>query len=226
MIGAANLLHLLIFTIEFSYKCNGDFMKYEVKEKKFFSLLGIKEIININSNLKHLETTFDLEKYELEIVLNYLGESEKEVEVDFVLPVEFATSMTETLTAELIELKHSLIENNGVEFEFAIEVDVTEIVEEKEEIKEEIKESYQLELEEIFLIRNEEEVIEESKFNIDSIDDNIDFVGGLNTAYTRYKVISLDEDNLNKISVQYNMPINYLYELKKQNNKVIVHDKE
>ena len=44
--------------------------------------------------------------------------------------------------------------------------------------------------------------------------------------YSKYKVINLAEENLDKISAKYKLSIEYLYELKRSNTKVIVHDNE
>lgn len=201
-------------------------MKYEVCEKKFFELIDLKEISSIKRKLRHLQTTFDTENYELDIIVNYINKNDTLLEQTYIIPVELQTSMTESLTAECSKLNYVIKENKGIEFEFFIDVTVVEILEEKEEIKE----SYQQELEEIFLTREtleiEEVVPEKSLLKIDVKSDDKSFINSLKTDFVRYKILNLDDENLNKISLKYNMSINELYEMKKHGNKVIVHDKE
>ena len=62
-------------------------MKYEVKEKKFYEVLGIKEILKTNVILKHIETTFDLEKYLLEVEIFYMDSNDSEQNINFGLQV-------------------------------------------------------------------------------------------------------------------------------------------
>ena len=89
---------------------------------------------------------------------------------------------------------------------------------------------------EVKLEKQREELIEEV---IEELDDEINPViinssesrdeslfGNLKSEYAKYKIITLDDSSLDKISAKYNLSINYLYDAKKNNNKVIVYDKE
>ena len=93
-------------------------MKYEVKEKKFYEVLGIKEILKTNAILKHIETTFDLEKYLLEVEIFYMDSNDSEQNINFGLPVDFATTMTEQLIAKLDSFEAELEEGKGVNLMF------------------------------------------------------------------------------------------------------------
>ena len=205
------------------------YMNYEVKEKKFYEVSNIKKIENYQAVLKHLETTFDLEKYLLEIDFFYVDLNDLNQVVKYSLPIDFNTTMTEQLEAKLLSVKVSEEENKGINIMFELEVEVSEIADEPMDIevdKQEIKETYQQELEEKFCER--EEVVTENPVNVMvdvSSNENDDFLK-LNTTYIKYKVINLDEISLDKISVKYNIPMDKLYNLKTSKNKLIVYDKE
>lgn len=205
-------------------------MKYEVKEKKFFENIGIKQIIDYSYFFKHLETTFDLEKYLLELKVSIENMNNEIMDKEFNLPIEFNTSMTEQLTAKLIKVEANLLENKGINFEIFLEVNIDEITNSEEEIiqeKQEIKEIYQKELEEK-LDSREQIISEEVAQVIYDTDEDVrgDNFLNLNTDFVRYKVINLDDNSLDKISVKYGLSINYLYELKNTKSKLIVHDNE
>ena len=97
-------------------------MIYEVKEKKFHEIIGIKKILDYEALLKHLETTFELEKYLLEIKLSYVGIDNKEESNTFNLPIDFDTSMTEQVSANLNSVEFTVEENKGVNIIFNINV--------------------------------------------------------------------------------------------------------
>ena len=202
-------------------------MNYEVKEKKFFELKNIKKVLKFDYNLRHVETTFDLEKYVLELVLLYEDINEEKIEEEIELPIEFNTSMTEQLSADVKDIDIKTIVGNGVEicFEFLIKIDNINSTE-KEEEKQEIKEIYQQELEEKLQLRDEEveDKKEEIALNI-GCDENDSFLN-LKTDFIRCKVINLDDNNLDKLSKKYNLSMDYLFNLKKSNNKLIVYDKD
>lgn len=202
-------------------------MNYEVKEKKFFELKNIKKVLKFDYNLRHVETTFDLEKYVLELVLLYEDINEEKIEEEIELPIEFNTSMTEQLSADVKDIDIKTIEGNGVEicFEFLIKIDNINSTE-KEEEKQEIKEIYQQELEDKLQLRDEEVEVkkEEILLNI-GCDENDSFLN-LKTDFIRCKVINLDDNNLDKLSEKYNFSMDYLFNLKKSNNKLIVYDKD
>lgn len=200
-------------------------MNYEVKEKKFYELKDLKNILNYEYNLKHLETTFDLEKYLLVLMISYEKNNGDILEKEIQFPIEFNTSMTEQLTTTVknIDIKH--IENSGIEIVFEFDVNIENITSNDiEPDKKEIKEIYQQELEEILTERVE--VVEE-KENIKLLEnDEDDSFLNLKTDFVKFKVINLEEQSIDKISAKYNISIEHLFELKKSNNKLIVYDKE
>ena len=204
-------------------------MIYEVKEKKFHEVSDIKKILNYKAELKHLETTFELEKYLLDVNFFYIDFNGLERNTMCNLPIDFNTTMTEQLLAKLESLEVNAEENKGINLTFNIIVEVNEIDEEPADIiidKKEIKEIYQQELEE--KINERDEVIIENNVNLvvdDSVSIDYDFLS-LKTEFVKYKVINLDEVFLDKISLKYNIPIDKLYNLKNSNNKLIVYDKE
>lgn len=203
-------------------------MIYEVKEKKFHEIIGIKKILDYEALLKHLETTFELEKYLLEIKLSYVDIDNKQELNTLNLPIDFDTSMTEQVSANLNSVEFTVDENKGVNIIFNINVIVEEIENNNIDIieeKKEIKETYQQELEEIINIRED---TMDNKVNViveNSAEDNDNFLN-LSTTYIKYKVINLDENSLDKISIKYNISMEKLYNIKNSNNKLIVYDKE
>ena len=188
-------------------------MKYEVNETNLFEVKDIKSIVNYQSELKHIETTFDFEKYLLIVVLKYIDINDLEKEVDLELPLSLNTSMTETLTATLKDVKLEL-EDDKVLCDYTLEINVVEIEEETQVFEEKVT----------------LEIVEENNSNLNvkeviTISDE-DFLKGLKTDYIKYKVINLAEENIDKISAKYNLSMEYLYELKRNNSKVIVYDNE
>ena len=213
-------------------------MKYEVSEKKLYPL-DLKSVINVEGNLVHLETTIDFEKYSLEVLVSYFDKDDKVNNEMFIIPIDLNVTMTDNLEADLSSLKYNIKENEGIELVFTIDVNVYPIVDEKEEIKEIYQQELEAKINERDIIEieevkdeppmgiEEEEVLIESNVNISTFKPNEDnILGHLKTDYIRYKIISLDEESLDKISLKYNLPINYLYELKKTKNKVMVYDRE
>lgn len=206
-------------------------MKYEVNEKKFFPINDISIINSFNYDFNHIETTIDLEKYELLIELEYQDIDNKEYIKNIKYPIQIPTNITENLTANLTKVLCDIKGNEGVEVEVFLELEVMSFTDEKEEIKEE----YQQELEEKLSVR-EVEIIEsietistddsEAKIMVNSdIESGVfDISKLLKTDYIKCKILTLDERNLDKISLEYNLSMEYLYEQKKQNNKVIVYD--
>lgn len=206
-------------------------MKYEVNEKKFFPINDISIINSFNYDFNHIETTIDLEKYELLIELEYQDIDNKEYIKNIKYPIQIPTNITENLTANLTKVLCDIKGNEGVEVEVFLELEVMSFTDEKEEIKEE----YQQELEEKLSVR-ETEIIEsietistddsEAKIMVNSdIESGVfDISKLLKTDYIKCKILTLDERNLDKISLEYNLSMEYLYEQKKQNNKVIVYD--
>ena len=83
-----------------------------------------------------------------------------------------------------------------------------------------------IELEEKLQLRDEEveDKKEEIALNI-GCDENDSFLN-LKTDFIRCKVINLDDNNLDKLSKKYNLSMDYLFNLKKSNNKLIVYDKD
>ena len=212
-----------------------------MNEKKHYKIEDIIKINNFTYELKHLETTFDLEKYNLEVNLDYV-DSFLEVQNKVInLPIELNTTMTEQLTANITKLDIITVKNNGIDLDITLDIEVVEI----ESAKEEIKEIYQQELTEKMgqredeIIEEKEELVEEiieekecNIFEIKTCENNDDetlefsFLNNLKCDYAKYKVLSLDDSSLDKISAKYNLPMDLLYDAKKSNNKVIVYDKE
>ena len=209
-------------------------MKYEVNEKKIFEISDISNIKEYIYELKHLETTFELERYALEIDLVYENLQQEEKNEKIILPIDLTTSMTEQLNAVVKNVGCNLIKGSGVEIDFTLGIEVVEI---ENENKEEIHESYQAELEvklqercdcniEDIILPTEETTNAPMTIGTNDFDDSLDLFGTLKTSYEKYRVLNLDETSLDKISVKYNLPLDYLYKIKKTNSKVIVHDKE
>jgi hypothetical protein len=206
-------------------------MKYVVNEKKFYKIEDISNINDFSYQLIHLESTVEFEKYMLEVSLKYLDKSLNEIEKEFDFPIDLNTTLTEQLSAKINKIDVEIIKDKGIELDISLDIETIII----DEIKDEIKENYQLEME-VKLEKQREELIEEV---IEELDDEINPViinssessdeslfGNLKSEYAKYKIITLDDSSLDKISAKYNLSINYLYDAKKNNNKVIVYDKE
>jgi hypothetical protein len=206
-------------------------MKYVVNEKKFYKIEDISNINDFSYQLIHLESTVEFEKYMLEVSLKYLDKSLNEIEKEFDFPIDLNTTLTEQLSAKINKIDVEIIKDKGIELDISLDIETIII----DEIKDEIKENYQLEMLEK-LEKQREELIEEV---IEELDDEISPViinssessdeslfGNLKSEYAKYKIITLDDSSLDKISAKYNLSINYLYDAKKNNNKVIVYDKE
>lgn len=195
-------------------------MKYNVNEKKFYELKDLKEIKSFSYDFNHIETNLDYEKYLLFIEVEYLNASDEEVKLELKFPLELATNIEENLTADLINVDYE-VKEKGIEVELILDVEVITFEEEKVIIKEE----YQQELEDKLSKRNEEELPE----SIVKIEENIlcdtkNLFSFLKTEYIKYKVLSLDEKDFDKLSLKYNLSLDFLYEKKKLNDKVIVYD--
>lgn len=206
-------------------------MKYVVNEKKFYKIEDISNINDFSYQLIHLESTVEFEKYMLEVSLKYLDKSLNEIEKEFDFPIDLNTTLTEQLSAKINKIDVEIIKDKGIELDISLDIETIII----DETKDEIKENYQLEME-VKLEKQREELIEEV---IEELDDEINPViinssesrdeslfGNLKSEYVKYKIITLDDSSLDKISAKYNLSINYLYDAKKNNNKVIVYDKE
>ena len=209
-------------------------MKYAVNEKKFYKIEDISSVKEYTFELIHLETTFELEKYELKVQLIYNALNDEEKSSEIIMPIDLATSMTEQLTAMInnVDLKH--IENEGVELDITLDIEITEF---ETENKEEIHDSYQAELEvklqercdcvlESIELNEEKENDTSMTISTNTNNDSSDLFANLKVSYIKYRVLNLEENSLDKISAKYNLPLDYLYNLKKTNSKVIVHDKE
>lgn len=207
------------------------FMKYVVNEKKFFKIEDISNIKDFSYQLIHLESTVEFEKYMLEVTLKYLDKSLNEIEKEFDFPIDLNTTLTEQLSAKINKIDVEILKDKGVELDISLDIETIII----DEVKEEIKENYQLEMLEKLEKQREEVadvVIEELENEINPVIINSSesgdesLFGNLKSEYAKYKIITLDDSSLDKISAKYNLSINYLYDAKKNNNKVIVYDKE
>lgn len=206
-------------------------MKYVVNEKKFFKIEDISNIKDFSYQLIHLESTVEFEKYMLEVTLKYLDKSLIEIEKEFDFPIDLNTTLTEQLSAKINKIDVEILKDKGVELDISLDIETIII----DEVKEEIKENYQLEMLEKLEKQREEVadvVIEELENEINPVIINSSesgdesLFGNLKSEYAKYKIITLDDSSLDKISAKYNLSINYLYDAKKNNNKVIVYDKE
>ena len=206
-------------------------MKYVVNEKKFYKIEDISNVKDFLYQLIHLESTVEFEKYMLEVSLKYLDKSLKEIEKEFDFPIDLNTTLTEQLSAKINKIDVEILKDKGVELDISLDIETIII----DEVKEEIKENYQLEMLEKLEKQREEVadvVIEELENEINPVIINSSesgdesLFGNLKSEYAKYKIITLDDSSLDKISAKYNLSINYLYDAKKNNNKVIVYDKE
>ena len=206
-------------------------MKYVVNEKKFYKIEDISNIKDFSYQLIHLESTVEFEKYMLEVTLKYLDKSLNEIEKEFDFPIDLNTTLTEQLSAKINKIDVEILKDKGVELDISLDIETIII----DEVKEEIKENYQLEMLEKLEKQREEVadvVIEELENEINPVIINSSesgdesLFGNLKSEYAKYKIITLDDSSLDKISAKYNLSINYLYDAKKNNNKVIVYDKE
>lgn len=202
-------------------------MKYEVNEKKLYKVDMISKIVDYKCELKHLDTTFDFEKYELLIDLKYEEENLEIKQSKISIPVELATSMTEQLIAELRSVNIKLV-NDDIEVEMKLDIDVIEIEPSKEEIHDNYQAELEVKLQEREAMVEDELEIKDTVMTITSCNanDEKNIFTNLKNDYVKYKILNLDENSLDKISAKYNLSLDYLYNLKKQNNKVIVYDKE
>ena len=206
-------------------------MKYVVNEKKFFKIEDISNIKDFSYQLIHLESTVEFEKYMLEVTLKYLDKSLNEIEKEFDFPIDLNTTLTEQLSAKINKIDVEILKDKGVELDISLDIETIII----DEVKEEIKENYQLEMLEKLEKQREEVadvVIEELENEINPVIINSSesgdesLFGNLKSEYAKYKIITLDDSSLDKISAKNNLSINYLYDAKKNNNKVIVYDIE
>lgn len=189
-------------------------MKYEVNEKEFYKVSDFKKVLDFKSSFDHIESTIEFEKYLLKLNINYLDKDDNIKDFNIELPIDLKTSMTELLKANLVNILVNDKED-GIEVVYNLDIIVDEInndeVIEENVIEQIIKEE-----------KNEDNLmikaIEEAK--------NLDFIDTLKTEYTVYKILNLNDENLDKISAKYNMSIEELYEKKRSNSKVIVHDKK
>lgn len=205
-------------------------MKYVVNEKKFYMIENISNIKDFSYQLIHLESTVEFEKYMLEVNLKYSDKSLNEIEKEFEFSIDLNTTLTEQLSAKINKIDVEIIKDKGIELDISLDIETIII----DEVKEEIKENYQLEMLEKLENKREEttEVVEELENEINPVIINSSeyrdesLFGNLKSEYAKYKIITLDDSSLDKISAKYNLSINYLYDAKKNNNKVIVYDKE
>lgn len=191
---------------------------------------NISNIKDFSYQLIHLESTVEFEKYMLEVNLKYSDKSLNEIEKEFEFSIDLNTTLTEQLSAKINKIDVEIIKDKGIELDISLDIETIII----DEVKEEIKENYQLEMLEKLENKREEttEVVEELENEINPVIINSSeyrdesLFGNLKSEYAKYKIITLDDSSLDKISAKYNLSINYLYDAKKNNNKVIVYDKE
>ena len=175
-------------------------MKYAVNEKKFYKIDDISKILDYEFQFNHLETTFELEKYELEIEVKYESLTNEEKSSKIIMPIEMATSMTEQLTATVQNVDLKYFEKEGVELNLTLDIEVLEF---ETENKEEIHDSYQAELE-VKLQERCECTIDNNEFNdkqeetnaliisTNNESDSSDLFSNLKVGYEKYRVLSLE----------------------------------
>ena len=209
-------------------------MIYEVNESRFFSILNIKEITNYDAEILKVTEEGNIAYYNLEVVIKYQNLDEEEKEELIQLPIEFNVRESEEIDVILKNIIINVIENNGVELNFDISVDVSEM-EENIDIQE--KEDIEIPVVELDVIEKAEEIKEaininnEDKIELKVLETSnnkpFDICKNLRNSSQKYKMIMLcDEQNFDKISLKYNIKMEELYRLKKEGLKVIVCAKE
>lgn len=198
-------------------------MIYDVNETRFYDIKDLKDVKDYSYQLLRANTLENIAYFNLKIELIYLSITGDETNTELLLPIELNTSVMEELEVEIKRLELKVLEEKGIDLDFDLSVNIKELY------KEEIVESYQQEL--IENLPRNEEIIEEQKEEMKLVESVIDtefnlFSFLINT-YQKYKVIILkEEETFDKISAKYKIPLDKLYVMKKEGNRVITCDEE
>ena len=198
-------------------------MIYDVNETRFYDIKDLKDVKNYSYQLLRANTIENIAYFNLKVELLYLSINGKETNTELLLPIELNTSVMEELEVEIKRLELKALEEKGVDLDFDLKVNIKELY------KEEIVESYQQEL--IENLPRDEEIIIDHKEEIKLVDSVIDtefnLYSFLINSYQKYKVIILkEEETFDKISTKYKIPVDKLYTMKKEGDRVITCDEE
>ena len=214
-------------------------MMYEVNEVRFFKVSGISQVKTYTSRISQSNDN----TLTIEINLNYYNQELEECYQQLFLPIE-TNILIEKDNFLLKNVALEVIENQGVNVAFEVEVTILDTV----SIKEEIESSYQEALEENFKrtdedvlcddVKEEQEVYEDEKEQeVDDLflvlDDNskqaekeeinknmkLGFLN-LESKYHTIRLINCDkEEEFDRLSKDYDLSLSELYEAKKKGGK-------
>lgn len=214
-------------------------MMYEVNEVRFFKVSGISQVKTYTSRISQSNDN----TLTIEINLNYYNQELEECYQQLFLPIE-TNILIEKDNFLLKNVALEVIENQGVNVAFEVEVTILDTV----SIKEEIESSYQEALEENFKrtdedvlcddVKEEQEVYyDEKEQEVDDLflvlDDNskqaekeeisenikLGFLN-LESKYHTIRLINCDkEEEFDRLSKDYNLSLSELYEAKKKGGK-------
>lgn len=214
-------------------------MMYEINEVRFFKVSGISQVKTYTSRISQSNDN----TLTIEINLNYYNQELEECYQQLFLPIE-TNILIEEDNFLLKNVALEVIENQGVNVTFEVEVTILDTV----SIKEEIESSYQEALEENFKrtdedvlcddVEEEQEVYyDEKEQEVDDLflvlDDNskqaekeeisenikLGFLN-LESKYHTIRLINCDkEEEFDRLSKDYNLSLSELYEAKKKGGK-------
>ena len=182
-------------------------MIYNIDEVRFYEIKNIKEVISYDFMLSFNNKNDRIASYLLEVDLTYLDTNETERIVRIKLPVELNTSDLEKMEV-LIKSLSVDVQNEGVNltFELSVELEDEIIIDDKalERVIEPVVESVK------------EEVINKKQPTL------FDFI---EESYGCYKLININMENIELISLKYNIPMEKLIIAKNSGSKVIVYER-
>ena len=184
-------------------------MIYNIDEVRFYEIKNIKEVISYDFMLSFNNKKERIASYLLEVDLTYLDINEAERIIRIKLPVELNTSDLEKMEVLIKSLNVEVVANEGINLNFDLSVELEDevIIDDKplerviEPITDEIK---------------KEEDIKEKKTSL------FDFA---KESYGCYKLINLNMENIELISLKYNIPMEKLIVAKNSGSKVIVYER-
>ena len=205
-----NVLDYFYYLIHIIFWVNN--MIYDIDDTRFYEIKDIKEVISHDFMLSFNNKNNCVASYLLEVDLTYLDNNDSERLVRIKLPVELNTTDDEKMEVSVKSLNIDLVANKGINLVFDLSIELEDDV---------IVDNTPLEafidarsIEEVVLEESVERVIKEKSL--------FDFV---KDSYCSYKVINIDMDNIEKISLKYNIPIEKLIKDKNNGGKTIVYDK-
>ena len=200
-------------------------MIYDVNENRFYDIKDVKDLKHFSYKLLRNDTLENIVYFNLKVDLSYINLVGEVNNTELLLPIEFNTNDMEELEVEVKRLEVKIVEEKGVDLDFDLAVNIKEL------FKEEIVANYQQELIENLPREEEkhfvEEIIEEVKVIENTENSKFNLSSMFKSTYQKYKVITIkDEDLIDKISLKYKVPVEKLYALKKEGNRVIVYDEQ